>query len=73
MLMGSIELTSSTCRGFNICKIALRTWLRILSIALDSLKVLDFVEWLNYCYFILLTVFLSVCIFSLFSLNLFFD
>ena len=49
-----------------------RICLRILSITLeDILKALDFVEWLNYNYFVFL-LFLSFCIFSLLWLNLLF-
>ena len=34
-----------------------RIWLGILSIALEELKVLDFVLWFNYYYFVLLECF----------------
>ena len=58
VLLGSIQLTSSTCGGFSTCKTAPRTWLRVLSIVLEEeLKVLDFVEWLNYYYLVLLDCF----------------
>ena len=53
MLVGSILLPLG--RGFSIYKIVQRTWLRILPIALEEeVKVFDFIEWLNYYYFILL-------------------
>ena len=53
MLLGSILLPLG--RGFSIYKIVQRTWLRILPIALEEeVKVFDFIEWLNYYYFILL-------------------
>ena len=48
VLVGSIQLTSSTGGGFSTCKTASRTWFRILSIVFEELNVLDFVEWLNY-------------------------
>ena len=51
--------------GFSICKTAPRTWLRILSLVLEEeLKSLDFVEWLNHYYFVLLDCF-PFCTFSL--------
>jgi len=44
MLVGSIQLTSSTWWRFSICKTAQRAWLRILSIVLEEeLKFLDVV------------------------------
>ena len=44
MLMGGTQLTFPTWWGFSISKTAPRTWLRILSIALEEeIKVLDFV------------------------------
>ena len=48
VLVGSIPLTSCTSGDFGTCKIASRTWLRILSIVFEELKVLDFGEWLSY-------------------------
>ena len=66
MLVGSVQLTSSTWWGFSSCRTAPSTWLRILSVALEEeLKILDFVEWLKYYYFVLLDCFLSA--FSHFS------
>ena len=44
VLVNIIQLTSPNSGGFSICKTAQRTWLRILSIALEEeLKVLNFV------------------------------
>ena len=58
MLMGGTQLTFPTWWGFSISKTAPRTWLRILSIALEEeIKVLDFVYCLNYYYFVLLDCF----------------
>ena len=50
-----MQLTSSTWWEFWYLQNNSRIWLRILSIALEEeLKVLDFVLWLNYYYFVLL-------------------
>ena len=48
VLVGSTELISSPGGDFSSCKTPSRTWLGVLSIVLEELKVLDFVEWLNY-------------------------
>ena len=59
VLVGNIELTSSTRWGLNTCKTAPRTWIRVLFIGLEEeLKLLNFVEWLNYYYSNLFNYFL---------------
>ena len=68
MLVGSRQLTFPPGGGFSTCKTAPRTWLRILSVVLEEeLKVLDFVEWLNYYYSVLLDRFPFFSVFSHFS------
>ena len=53
-----MQLTSSTWWAFQYLQNSSRIWLRILSIALEGeLNVLDFVQWLNYYYFVLLDCF----------------
>ena len=54
-LVVSRQLTSFTWWGFLYLQNNSRLWLRILPAALkEELKVLDFVLWLNYHYFVLL-------------------
>ena len=73
VLVVSMQLTSSTRQGFWNLQNNSGICLRILSMALEKeLKVLDFVLWLNYYYFVLLDCFLLFLYFFFTSLIKFF-
>lgn len=73
MLVGSMQLTSSTWWRLQYLQNSSRLWLRMLPIVLEEeLRILGFVLWLN-CYdFVFLDCFLWFCIFSLLWSNLLF-
>ena len=50
--------------GFSVCKTAQRIWFRLSLVLEGDLKVLDFVYWLKYYYFVFFDSF-PFCIFSL--------
>ena len=57
LLVGSVQLTSSTSGGFSAYKTASTTCLRMLFIVFEEPKMLDFVEWLNYYSFFLFALY----------------